>query len=101
MSEIALLPAHALAEAIRHREVSSRELLEHYLARVERLNPPLNAVVTMTLSVWIWRASADTVTASLSPPIASVPSMRSVAPAVSSMFSSVVVWKPFAVITIT
>ena len=58
------------------------------------------AVVTLTLSVWIWRASADTVTASLRPPIASVPSTRSVAPAVSSMFSSVVVWKPFAV-TIT
>ena len=47
MSDIALSPAHALAEAIRHREVSSRELLEHYLARVERLNPPLNAVVTL------------------------------------------------------
>ena len=47
MSDIALLPAHALAEAIGHREVSSRELLEHYLARVERLNPALNAVVTL------------------------------------------------------
>ncbi len=47
MSDIALQPAHALAEAIRRREVSSRELLEHYLARVERLNPALNAVVTL------------------------------------------------------
>ena len=65
------------------------------------MNLLLIAVVTLTLSVWIWRASADTVTASLSPPIASVPSTRSVAPAVSSMFSSVVVWKPFAVMTIT
>ncbi len=47
MSDIAIQPAHALAEAIRRREVSSRELLEHYLARVEALNPPLNAVVTL------------------------------------------------------
>jgi amidase len=47
MSDIALQPAHALAEAIRRRDISSRELLEHYLARVERLNAPLNAVVTL------------------------------------------------------
>ena len=45
--DIALRPAHLLADAIRCREVSSRELLDHYLARVERLNPPLNAVVTL------------------------------------------------------
>ncbi|WP_123024640.1 amidase [Mycolicibacterium stellerae] len=47
MSDIALQPAHVLAEAIRRRDVSSRELLEHYLARVEALNGPLNAVVTL------------------------------------------------------
>jgi amidase len=47
MSDIALQPAHSLAEAIRRRDISSRELLEHYLARVEGLNPPLNAVVTL------------------------------------------------------
>jgi amidase len=47
MSDIALQPAHVLAEAIRQGDISSRELLEHYLARVERLNPPLNAVVTL------------------------------------------------------
>jgi amidase len=47
MSDIAWQPAHALADAIRRRDISSRELLEHYLARVERLNPTLNAVVTL------------------------------------------------------
>jgi len=47
MADIGLRPAHALADAIRRREISSRELLEHYLARVEALNPALNAVVTL------------------------------------------------------
>jgi amidase len=47
MSELALKPAHELADAIRRRELSSRELLDRYLARVERLNPALNAVVTL------------------------------------------------------
>lgn len=46
MSDTAMQPAHVLAEAIRRREVSSRELLDVYLDRVERLNPPMNAVVT-------------------------------------------------------
>jgi amidase len=47
MADIALRPAHELAAAIRRRALSSRELLDHFLARVERLNPPLNAVVTL------------------------------------------------------
>ena len=33
MSDIAFRPAHALADALRRREMSSRELLDHYLAR--------------------------------------------------------------------
>jgi hypothetical protein len=39
MSDIGLQPARALAEAIKRRDLSSRELLEHYLTRVEALNP--------------------------------------------------------------
>lgn len=36
-----------LARRIRDRELSSRELLDVYLERIERLNPQLNAVVTL------------------------------------------------------
>ena len=39
--------ATELAAMIRAREVSSRELLDGYLDRVERLNPPINAVITL------------------------------------------------------
>jgi amidase len=63
VSDIAFQPAHALAEAIRRREVSSRELLEHYLARVERLNPPLNAVVALDADAA--RLAADAADAAL------------------------------------
>jgi amidase len=39
--------ATALAEAIRSRKVSSRELLDLFLKRVETINPSINAVVTL------------------------------------------------------
>jgi amidase len=54
--------ATELAAAIRAKEVSSRELLDGYLDRVERLNPALNAVVT--LDVERARAAADAADAS-------------------------------------
>ena len=45
MTDIAFKPAVELVAALRNREVGSRELLEHYLERVERYNPRLNAIV--------------------------------------------------------
>jgi amidase len=39
--------ATELAAAIRSKEVSSRELLDEYVDRVEQLNPAINAVVTL------------------------------------------------------
>ena len=43
--DVATATATELAQAIRDRRISSRELLEHLLARAERLNPALNAIV--------------------------------------------------------
>ena len=38
----------ALADRLAARELSSVELTRHFLARIERLNPGLNAVITVT-----------------------------------------------------
>lgn len=47
MDPLAFLPAHELAQRLRRKEVGALELLEHYLARIERINPSLNAVVVL------------------------------------------------------
>ncbi len=63
MTDIAFRSATALVAAIRNREVSSRELLEYYLKRVERHNPKINAIVT--LDVDRARQQADAADAAL------------------------------------
>lgn len=45
--DLAFLPAHELARRLRRREIGARELLEHYLARIERFNPTINAIVVL------------------------------------------------------
>lgn len=57
--------ASELAAMVRAKEVSSRELLDGYLDRVERLNPSINAVVT--LDVERARAAADAADAASAP----------------------------------
>jgi amidase len=47
VSELAFRTAAELVRAVAARQVSSLELLEHQLDRVARLNPALNAVVTL------------------------------------------------------
>lgn len=47
MDELAFHSATKLAQMIRDGEVSSSELLELYLSRIERLNGRINAVVTL------------------------------------------------------
>jgi amidase len=56
--------AGTLVSAIRSREISSRELLSLYLERVERINPTLNAVVTVVAErAMAEAAAADQATA--------------------------------------
>ncbi len=45
--DLAFLPAHRLAALLRGRQITSTHLTELYLARLKRLNPTLNCVVTL------------------------------------------------------
>jgi amidase len=58
MTELAFRSATALGKAIRTREIGCRELLEHFLARVERHNPALNAIIVTDLGAARRRADA-------------------------------------------
>ncbi|MEZ5298371.1 MAG: hypothetical protein R2697_19495 [Ilumatobacteraceae bacterium] len=55
MNELHWWTAYGLADAIRGREVSAREALEHMVRRVETLDGAINAVVRLDLD----RARAD------------------------------------------
>ena len=55
MNELHWWTAHGLADAIRGRELSARETLEHFVRRIEELDAPINAVVRFDLD----RARAD------------------------------------------
>jgi Asp-tRNA(Asn)/Glu-tRNA(Gln) amidotransferase A subunit family amidase len=45
MSDLTFLPATVMAQQIRERKISPVELVEAHLAKIERLNPQLNAFV--------------------------------------------------------
>ena len=55
--DIALWTTVRQAEAIRKGQTTSRALLEHVIERIDRLNPTLNAIVTLDLDAA--RAAAD------------------------------------------
>lgn len=52
----AFLPAHELGRLIRERELSAVEAVQLYLDRIDRLNPSLNAVVTVQAEAALKRA---------------------------------------------
>jgi amidase len=47
-NDICLLTAREMAGLLRHRELSAREVVDAHLERVERVNPAVNAIVTVT-----------------------------------------------------
>src|SRR5262245_24936986 len=47
ISELVQLPAHQLSLRIRQRQVSCREVMQDYLAHIERFNPRVNALVSL------------------------------------------------------
>ena len=53
--ELCDLPAIELADRIKKKQVSAREVMTAHLARIERVNPKINAVVTLVAE----RAMAD------------------------------------------
>jgi amidase len=61
--DLCLRPATELAALVRTREISARELLDASLARIEALNPELNAIVTLDADGA--RAAADAADAAL------------------------------------
>lgn len=64
-SDIGLASATELARLVAARSVSARELLDHYVSRIERLDGELNAVVTLDVEQAQQRAErADEQTAS-------------------------------------
>jgi amidase len=58
MEDIAFASAKRLAGMIRRRKVGCLELLEHYLKRVEKYNPKLNAIIATDLPAARKRARA-------------------------------------------
>lgn len=61
MNDIALHSAKRLAGLIRRRKIGCLELLDHYLARVDRFNPDLNAIIVTDIPKARQRArAADT-----------------------------------------
>src|SRR3984893_16667785 len=63
VSELAYLSAIVIAKKIRTREISSREAVDYFLARVEALDKPINGVVT--IDAQRARAEADAADAAL------------------------------------
>jgi amidase len=58
MDDLCFVPAVELARRLRARELSARELLNAYLDRIGRVNPAINAIVTLAEDQAVRQAAA-------------------------------------------
>ncbi len=58
LTELCFLPATELARRIRHKEVSCREVMQAHLTQIDRINPQVNAIVTL-LADRGWKHALD------------------------------------------
>ena len=58
VTELCFLTATELQRLLRDREVSARELTEVHLAQIDRVNPRLNAIITLLADQALEQASA-------------------------------------------
>ncbi|MBC8271992.1 MAG: amidase, partial [Gammaproteobacteria bacterium] len=49
MDELAYSDATALVQKIKSKQISSADLLEHFIARMEKYNPEINAIIVTQL----------------------------------------------------
>ncbi|MFE3447886.1 amidase [Nonomuraea sp. NPDC059194] len=73
MTEAHYLTATEMARLVRAREVSAVELLEAHLARIERVNPAVNAIVTLVAERALEEAKAADAAAEPRGPLHGVP----------------------------
>lgn len=69
MNELIYLDAIAQAELVKKKEVTGEELVQAAIARIESVNPSLNAVITPTYDMAMKRLSAEKLTG----PLAGIP----------------------------
>jgi len=58
VSDLCFLPATEMQQLLRAREVSARELMEAHLEQIERVNPQVNAIVTLLADEALEQAGA-------------------------------------------
>src|SRR6478609_132369 len=59
LNPIVAMPAHALSDAIRRRELSCVEVMGAYLAHIDHVNPRLNAIVARRDADALLREAAE------------------------------------------
>jgi len=71
--ELCFTPARRLALLLKRRKISAAELMRAFIARIERVNPKLNAIVTFLPEQALKAAKALDRTKSLKGPLAGLP----------------------------